>query len=336
VFGRAVAQASFANAKLGISAAGLVGTVSTGLVSAVAIEVRLDRAPGTDPITTSPLVRSRIYASRGLSWRQTAGGGLPAERPLEGIAVQSMLGEKRSLEWASTDPRRIAEVRNPGLPSWIESGVRPDRLEKAAGEALATKVAVTTPLTQALREMATDRRSENRTLAVSTLALLEEFDELVELLTAESARNKLESRQWSQLQAATVPLALARGGDVASRLFESFVQRGPHNKADILKAMALGFTDEGLAAGADRWLVEALDDPSLIVRRYAIESLVDITQPSAVDRGRYRPDGLPDMRREGVLWWRGQQEKGLVRRSPPATGTTASAAAEVIQKSETE
>ena len=336
VFGRAVARANLANATLGISAGGLVGTVTAGLASPVAIEVELDRDPGTDPTSTPPRVRSRIYASRSLSWRQTAGGGLPAEASLEGIDAQKTLGEKMSFEWASMDPRRIEAVRNQELPSWVESGVRPDRLEKAAGEALASKVAATTPLTQALREMATDRRSENRTLAVSTLALLEEFDELVELLSAESARNRLESRQWSQLQAATVPLALARGGDVASRLFESFANRGPHGTADGLKAMALGFTDEGLAAGADRRLVEALEHPSLIVRRYAIESLIDITRPSAVDRGRYRPDGLPEMRREGVLWWRGQLEKGLVRRSPPAVAAAVSAAVEVNPKSETE
>lgn len=336
VFGRAVARASRADARLGINAAGLVGTVTAGLLSPVAIDVELGRYPGTDPTTTPPLIRSRIFASRGLAWRQTAAGGLPVEKPLDGIDAQGMLGEKMSLEWGSTDPGRIAVVRNRMLPTWIESGSRPDRLEKAAGEALAAKVAATTPLTQALQEMATDRRAENRTLAASTLALIGEFDDLVEQLSAESPSDKLEPRQWSQFQAATVPLALSRGGNAASRLFESFERRGPQGKADALKAMALGFTDEDLAAGADRGLIEALDDPSLIVRRYAIESLIEITQPSAVDRGKYRPDGLPDMRRDGVLWWRGQLEKGFIRRSPPAVGTAAPAPAETVPRPETE
>ncbi|MFM8804429.1 MAG: hypothetical protein ACKOK8_11055, partial [Planctomycetia bacterium] len=79
-----------------------------------------------------------------------------------------------------------------------------------------------------------------------------------------------------------------------------------------------------------------LDDPSLMVRRYAIKALVDITRPSAVDRARYRPDGLADMRREGVVWWRGQLEQGLIRRSPrgsadagqPAADAAGGAAAE--------
>ena len=324
VFGRAVARASRADARLGITAAGLVGTVDAGLLNPVAIQVELDRFTGADPASTPPQVRSRIIAaSRGLAWRQTTAEGQPAERLLDGIDAQGMLDAGMSLEWANNAADRVTVARNRGLPAWIESGVRPDRLEKAAGETLAAKVASTTPLARALRELAADKRVENRMLAAATLTLIGEFDDVVEQLAAESPGRKLEPRQWSYLQDSTVPLALARGGNAASRLYASFVSRGPHGKADALWAMARGFTDEDLAAGADRAIVEALDDPSLMVRRYAIKSLVDITQPSAVDRARYRPDGLPDMRREGVLWWRGQLEKGLIRRSATAAGDAA-------------
>ena len=323
VFGRAVARASRADARLGITAAGLVGTIDAGLLNPVAIEVELDRFPGADPVNTPPLVRSRIYAASSLAWRQTTAGGQPVERPLEGIDAQGMLDAGMSLEWSSNGPGRVAVVRNRVLPGWIESGVRPARLEKSAGESLAAKVAATAPLARALRELAADKRAENRMLAASTLALIGEFDDLVEQLSAESPGRKLEQRQWSQFQNATVPLALARGGNAASRLYESFVNRGPHGKADALWAMARGFTDEELTAGVDRALVEALDDPSLIVRRYASKALIDITQPSAVDRTRYRPDGQPDMRREGVVWWRNQLEKGLIRRGALASGNAA-------------
>ena len=324
VFGRAVARASRADARLGITAGGLLGTVDAGLLSPVAIEAQLDRFPGADPASTPPQVRSRIYAaSRGLAWRQTAAGGLPVERPLEGIDAQGLLDAGMSLEWSSNGPGRVAVVRNRVLPSWIESGVRPERLEKLAGEALAAKVAAAAPLARALRELAADKRAENRMVAASTLALIGEFDDLVEQLSAESPGRKLEQRQWSQLQNATVPLALARGGNAATRLHDSFVNRGPHGKADAIWAMARGFTDEELVAGADRALVEALDDPSLVVRRYASKALIDITQPTAVDRTRYRPDGQPDMRREGVLWWKNQLEKGQIRRGSLASGGVA-------------
>jgi hypothetical protein len=327
VFGRAVARASRADARLGVTAAGMVGTVDGGLLNPVAIAVDLDRTVGADPASAPPLVRSRIIASRGLVWRQTAAEGRPVEHPLEGIDAQGMLDAGMALEWSSKVPERVAVARMPTLPAWIESGVRPDRLEKAAGEALAAKVSAAAPLGRSLREMATDKRAENRMLAAATLALIGEFDDLVEQLSTEAPGRKLEQRQWSQLEGSSVPLALARGGNAASRLYESFVNRGPHGKADLLWALARGVTDEELAAGADRVIVEALDDPSLIVRRYASKALNDITQPSAVDRTRYRPDGLAEMRRDGAGWWRGQLEKGLIRRSPPAAGDTVPAGA---------
>lgn len=315
VFGRAVARASRADVRLGITAAGMTGTVDAGLLNPVAVEVELVRAPGADPVNTPPLVRARIGAvSRGIAWRQTGAEGLPRERPLDGIDAEGMLEAGMTLEWSSPTPDRVAVLRNRPQPAWIESGDRIDKIERSAGEALEAKVAATVPLDRGLRELAADRRAENRMLAAATLALIGDFDDLVEQLSAEAPGRKLEQRQWTQFQAATVPLALARGGQAAQRLYESFVNRGPHGKADALFAMARGFTDEDLAAGVDRALVEALDDPSLIVRRYASKSLFDITQPSAVDRARYRPDGLPEMRRDGVNWWRTQLEKGLIRR----------------------
>lgn len=335
VFGRAVARASRADSRLGVTAAGLVGTIDAGLLNPVAIEVELERFVGADPANTPPLVRSRIYAaSTGIAWRQTAAAGLPVERPLEGIDAQGLLDAGTSLEWNSIAADRATLSRGRTLPSWIESGARPARIDKSAGESLAAKVAVTTPLARALRELAADKRAENRMLAATTLALMGEFDDLVEQLSAESPGRKLEQRQWSQFQNATVPLALARGGNAASRLYESFVNRGPHGKADALWAMARGFTDEELTAGVDRALVEALDDPSLIVRRYASKALVDITQPSAVDRTRYRADGQPDMRRDGVVWWRNQLDKGLIRRGAMASGNTARVAGEPAMPAE--
>jgi hypothetical protein len=331
VFGRAVARASRADAKLGVTAAGLAGTIDAGLLNPVAIEVQLDRLTGADPVNTPPLVRSRIYAaSSGLAWRQTTAAGLPIERPLEGVDAQGLLDAGMSLEWNSAAPERAALVRNRTLPAWIESGVRLEKRDRSAGEALAAKVAATAPLARALRELATDKRVENRMLAASTLALIGEFDDLVEQLSAESSGRKLEQGQWSQLESRAVSLAMARGGNAASRLYDSFVNRGPHGKADVLWAMARGFSDEDLAAGVARALVEALDDPSLMVRRYASKSLIDITQPSAVDRMRYRPDGLPDMRQDGANWWRSQLDKGLIRRPPTADGGAIRPAAQPV------
>ena len=111
-----------------------------------------------------------------------------------------------------------------------------------------------------------------------------------------------------------VPLALARGANAAAKLRAAFETRGPHGKADTLFAMARGFGDPELAAGAAADLVAALEDGDLVVRRYAFKCLCDVVRPAGVDRLRYRPDGLPELRREGAAWWRGQLQKGLIRR----------------------
>lgn len=321
-FGRAVVRASSADARLGVTADGLVGTIVAGLTEPVGISVELERFAGADPSTEPTRVRVGIVAaSGGIVWRQ-AGGAAAA---LAGIAPEGMLDARTAIIWENTKPGAAAVERLTALPEWVAGTPPQGRLEKAAAEALAAKVAAVAPLDRALRELAADRRVENRIIAVTTLALLGEYDDLVELLSADASGRKLEGKQWLMLEADTVPLALARGARSAERLREAFEDRGPHGKAQMLSEMARGFTNDELVAGADQALVAALDDDDLVVRRYAIKCLCDIVQPSATDRLRYRADGLPDMRREGVKWWRAQLEKGIIRRGdarPSATAAT--------------
>jgi hypothetical protein len=310
-FGRAVVRASSGDARLGVTADGLSGTIVAGLTEPVGISVELERFAGSDPSTEPTRVRAGIVAaSGGIVWRQAGGTGAP----LAGIAPEGMLEARTAIIWDNTKPEAAAIERLTALPEWVAGVPQQARLEKAAADALAGKVAAVAPLDRALRELAADRRVENRIIAVTTLALLGEYDDLVEVLSADASGRKLEGRQWLMLEADTVPLALARGERSAERLREAFEDRGPHGKAQLLYEMARGFNNDELAAGADQALVAALDDDDLAVRRYAIKCLCDIVQPSATDRLRYRPDGLPDLRREGVNWWRAQLEKGIIRR----------------------
>lgn len=310
-FGRAVVRASSGDARLGVTADGLSGTIVAGLTEPVGISVELERFAGADPSTEPTRVRAGIVAaSGGIVWRQAGG----ASAPLAGIAPEGMLEARTAIIWDNTKPGAAAIERLTALPDWVAGVPQQGRLEKAAADALAGKVAAVAPLDRALRELATDRRVENRIIAATTLALLGEYDDLVEVLAADASGRKLEGRQWLMLEADTVPLALARGERSAERLRESLADRGPHGKAQMLYEMARGFSNDELAAGADQALVAALDDDDLMVRRYAIKCLHDIVQPSATDRLRYRPDGLPDLRREGVNWWRAQLEKGIIRR----------------------
>jgi len=315
VFGKALVRASRADAQLGVLAGGLEGMISAGLHGQAAVAVDLDRAPGSDPAVDAPRVRATVVAvDGGLVWRQAGRGADGDLRPLAGLAAEGMLDTRAAIAWESAAAGVGRVVRLDPLPAWIAAPAPVDKLERNAAEALVARLATAASLDEALHDLAADRRVENRILAASTLALIGDFDAAVDLLCTEAAGRRLEQRQWSKLEADVVPLALARGANAAAKLQAAFEARGPHGKADALFAMARGFTAADLAAGAAETLVAALEDGDLVVRRYAFTCLCDIVQPTAVDRLRYRPDGLPELRREGAAWWRGQLQKGLIRR----------------------
>lgn len=266
-----------------------------------------------------------ISVEGGFVWRQgegqlpVDGGGL-----LEGMAVQGLVESRNSISWDSLRPTRVTVARQRELPEWTKSATRSDPLEKSACERLAARAVASLPLDQDLREMAAEKsgRVEDKQLAVSTLALLGEFNELVEVLCASAPGRKLEARQWTTLEATTVPLALSRGTIAADKLRAAFETHSPHGKAEWLWAMARGFTDDDLTNGAAAGLVKSLDDGELVVRRYAYKCLTDITRSSETDKLRYRPDWVLESRREGVQWWKGQLEKGAIRHAAESGGTT--------------
>lgn len=315
VFGRALIRAGRPNAKVGVVAGGLEGTITAGLDGQAAVVVDLDRAPGSDPRVDAARVRGSVVAiNGGLAWRQTRRAPDGEPRPLTGLAAEGMLDARTAITWESVAPDAGTVAPLPSLPTWVIAPASADKLERNAAEALSAQVVAGGSLDEALGELASDRRVENRILAASTLALLGDFDTAVDLLCTEATGRRLEQRQWAKLEADVVPLALARGANAAAKLRTAFENRGPHGKADALFAMACGFTDADLDAGAAETLVAALEDGDLVVRRCAFKCLCDVVQPAAADRLRYRPDGLPDLRREGVAWWRGQLQKGLIRR----------------------
>jgi cytoskeletal protein RodZ len=317
VIGRIIARAMTAEKRLGITAARLHGVVTAGLTEPVAAGVELERRPGDDPaVDPARVVATLMSTTGGLGWRQ-----LPMASPadpsaatlLGGIAEEGLLEARSALVWDSKRPERAVTERRASL-GWAGGPEPIDPLTRRAADALKTALEQARPLFDSLHDMAIGHRAENRALAAATLALLGEYDELVILLVADRPGERLEASQWLALEAATVPLALARGANSAAKLRATFLDRGPRGKGEALYAMACGFTDADLAAGADAALVEALDDPDLVMRRYAAKNLFEIVQPAASDRIRYRPDGLEEMRRQGVAWWRAQLEKTAIRR----------------------
>lgn len=279
-------RSSAAEPRLGITAGGLVGVVTDGLRAPLGVEVTLEQAAGADPATTPARVRAVVATmASGIAWRQSQADGAAAVQPLQGIAAQGVLEKESRLAWDSLDPGGVAVQARREVPEWLAGPARPDRLEQAAAEALAAKVG-TDPIEKGLRELADDRRAENRVAAVATLALLGDYDELVALLAAESVARKLEDRQWSRLVDMTVPLALARGANAAARLGQAFEARGPAGKGAELFAIARGFDDAALEGGGD---AQARGGPQRARARDAAVRDPHAARSGAARRGRSRP-----------------------------------------------
>lgn len=308
--GRVVIRAAREGGRGAIVAGALDGRVVTGLEGGAAVEsAPVWRRGGGDggigrTVRVTPVARP-------LGWVAAGGApGAPAAIPL-----------RAALEADSTSEQaRVVDMTGPPA-EWMAGTDRLDKLDRLAAEAFTRRLAAlpagVTPaagLEQVLAGMAIDRRVENRVFAAVTRALVDDYASAVDLLCAEAPGLKLEPSQWAALEGAVVPMALSRGPESTERLRRAWEDHGPPGRAEQLLDMGRGASDADLAAGADRRLVDALGDRTLVVRRYALAILAEITRPSAFDRARFRPDAPEDARRDGVAWWRALLEKGAIRR----------------------
>ena len=310
--GRVVIRAAREGARVAIAAGPLDGRVVEGLEGGVAIESAAAWSGGGEGDGIVRTVRV-MPVSRPLGWMPAGDAGrAPTPIPLRAaLEAETPLAEVRVTDTA-------------GRPAdWMAGSDRLDKLERLAAETftrrLATLPAGTTPaagLEQVLDGMAADRRVENRIFAAVSRALVDDYATAVDLLSAEAPGRKLEPVQWAALEGAVVPLSLLRGPESTERLRRAWEDHGPPGRAELLLGMGRGASDADLADGADRTLVDALGDTALVVRRYALAILADITRPSTFDRARFRPDAPEEARRDGVAWWRALLEKGAIRRAP--------------------
>ena len=308
VFGRGVAWTDApAGATAGISASGLGGVVRLSPRQPIGIEVQLVHRPGDDPTEVTPARRSRVFSTGGIQWRQTQQDGSPPEELLHGIQATESVPPASELVWDSADAG-AARLFGPGdEPAWLRPPAPMGRLDKGARDALVNCFKAPQAkqnVVESLRELASDRRAENRMAAASTLALLGEYDELVGLLSADTETTMLREKQWTTLEAAALPLALARGSNAAGRLRQSFVNRAPAGRAAELFRMACRLSPADLAAGGAMPLVEALEDPMLVVRRFALANLQSLCLEDAEARILYRPDRPALFNDRGIAWWR--------------------------------
>ncbi len=257
-----------------------------GDASAVAaIEVYPVTLTGNDPEAITPPLVGRLYAaSGGVEWEDLSGGG------------------KQSL-----DAPRVVEVITPPpgfpppsgeLPTWATGAEEPLAIEQLAADFVVKSLPPGQPARLALKEFAENRRIEVRALADRSLALLGDYEPLVEALNLESERPN-----WPQ-NVDALRFALALGPEHAALVRETFVKLRRDNSTELYRLL-WGYTPAQLEMGEALKLVDRLDHPALDMR---VLAFLNLRQIAGLDYG-YRPEKTEISRQPSLRKWRQWAER---------------------------
>ena len=252
----------------------------------LALAVARHLPDGADPEKTAAAVLVDLYLASGeVQWLSPGSGPQKLKAP-----------EHRTLH---TDP----SVPQQGeLPAWIKSNELAP-IERRAALAVDELLPADRPADEALKELAADRKAEISLLAMQSLGLIGEFDPFVEMLNTPSQRHA-----WTP-QVESLRAALARGPAVAAQIRTAFeAQRGKTKGAQLYRLL-WGFDQQQLEAGADKQLVEYLDDKEdLDIRVLSFWNLHHLT---GFLLG-YRPADPDQKRIKGVAAWRQKLSSGQI------------------------
>jgi hypothetical protein len=295
--GRCIVMGAIGPAEVRITAGGLDGIV-TGVPGApLGVEVErgmaADADPSADPGGPSGVV-TRLHATQAaVPWRQIA----PAPDGAGATAVPAA----STLAWNALDPASVKVARRDRSPAWLAAPAADDAFEQAARASLAASLPSGEPARPALERLGSEARAERRIAAAATLSLMGDHTLLARVLVEDSPRLRLREEEWRRLEQTTVPRVRV-DGEGAAAWHAALDAAAPAGAGAVLSAIVDAATDGG--AGRSAALVEALESPWLVVRRYAWYTLLDIEQPERFDRLRYRPDRPADLNADGVRWWR--------------------------------
>ncbi len=320
VFGRAVVWTEAARAEVGITAGGLSGRWTLGPRQPIGIDVALTRERGTDPTVVPPGRSTTIFATGGGLWRQTENDGGPPGVPLAGVPIEQPLPPRGGLMWDSS-AAGAARMLPPAVePGWMRVSAPTGRVERLAAMALTSALAADVPAAESLELLAGSRLDEDRIAAAATLALLGSYGPLVEMLCEDSPDRRLCEGEWTLLETSTVPLALSRGSNAAAGLRQAFDTLGPAGRGAEIFLLARGLSPDELAGGGAEGLVASLEDPALVVRRYASANLVALLPDPAEATWDRRLNGSGRLNDKGIAWWRERVAAGLPGRRADAGG----------------
>ncbi len=293
LYGRLVAMTTGkAGARLRIDVGANSGVITfTDADALLGIEVHRYFLAGVNPELEEPHVAAALYAASGhADWTGQDG------------STANLTAPQR---WPLTPPMPdvpTVDANSPAaIPKWI-SGDQLNANDARASEALATLLDADKPLMIALREMATHRRVEYRAFAAQCLAILDQFEPLVSMLTDP------EQRPMWPLEIQSIKAALARSPATAAAVREAFQkQRGDEAGKDLYR-MFLGYTKDQLRAGEAARLVEYLDHDNLDFRVLAFTNLQQITGKSFL----YQPDATAAAREQPFKRWQDALRTGAI------------------------
>jgi|GEM_PF-1472175 len=254
--------------------------------SRFAVEVSRQFLPGIDGESGEAHEVVHVYTMSGSVEWQTGDGS-----PTTLVAGQR-------LTMVDALPARVTTMER--FPGWIDgSDARPRDPE--AAKMLLQRVSLDRPISLSLQEQAESQRLELRSLAVCSLAFLNEFDPLLNALND----NRLRS-YWTEEYVA-LRRAMVTSEDAARALRQAMEERHGPEGVDLYRLM-WGFDDQELASEGAEKLVSYLDHPSSDFRVVAHENLKSITGRTSL----YMPHYVTKTRKRHIFKWKDQLNKGEI------------------------
>ncbi len=264
--------------------------------STLALEARRVLPPGKDPGAEAAPLAVELYVTSGLvRVRQdniSTELQAPARRPLLGSA----------------------DAFGAEFPKWPTSADPPNDVERLAATTIEPLLVVDDrPIGLKLKELATNRRREVRALAIRSACYLDDFESCVAALN-----DPQEKALWTGPDAGCIQelrTGVARGPETAARVRATLdKQRG--TDAGALYRMLWGYSTDDLKNGADRDLVEGLENDSLDYRVLAFWNLQNVT---GLANFGYYPGDATGKRRQPLKKWQAQLREGKIVPKSAAT-----------------
>lgn len=278
-----------ANAQVKLRVADRIARVTFGDAgSTMAVELKTERIPGTDPREQPPEVHVDLFAATGsITWDEGADG--------------------EKLELNAESRYRLGSDQPPvkeAMPSWIASE-QLSPLEKSASDKVDEYLSAEyqTKVEQGLRELADYRRLEVQALSARCLASIGIY-----LPTINALEDDKQRAFWSN-HIETLQDAIGRSPEAAIRVYELLVMKHGEEDGQKLFRMLWGYTRENLEAGEASNLVDYLDHEDLDFRVLASWNLREITGTGSI---LYRPEASAAQRKQYVQKWRQRLDSGQI------------------------